>query len=117
MARSKIIETFQKDKLEKGDPRVLVLNLRDESAAGANLTAANHAIFVHPLLVNSQQEYASCDTQAVGRVRRYGQGRVVQLYRFLVKHSIDEDIFRVRRGRRRGPHHQRRRRRHGGALA
>ena len=32
-----------------------------------------------------------------GRIRRYGQGRVVQLYRFLVANSIDEDIFRDRR--------------------
>ena len=76
---------------------MLILNLRDESAAGANLTQASHAIFVHPLLVSSQIEYTSCDTQAVGRIRRYGQGRVVQLYRFLVANSIDEDIFRDRR--------------------
>ena len=45
---------------------MLLLNLRDESAAGANLTAANHAIFLHPLLVQTQQEYDACDTQAVG---------------------------------------------------
>ena len=76
---------------------MLLLNLRDESAAGANLTAASHAIFVHPLLVNRQEEYNSCDTQAVGRIRRYGQSRVVHLYRFIVANSIDEDIFRQRR--------------------
>ena len=92
-----MIEAFQTTELKKGAPRVLLLNLRDESAAGANLTAANHAIFVHPLLVGTQQEYTSCDTQAVGRIRRYGQGRTVQLYRFLVANSIDEDIFRNRR--------------------
>ena len=45
---------------------MLLLNLRDESAAGANLTAANHAIFLHPLLVQTQQEYDACDTQAAG---------------------------------------------------
>jgi len=78
-------------------PRVLLLNLRDESAAGANLTSANHAIFVHPLLVSSQVEFDSCDTQAVGRVRRYGQSRVVQLYRLVVDCSVDEEIFRERR--------------------
>ena len=95
--RSTIIEAFQEPSLKSGQPRVLILNLRDESAAGANLTQASHAIFVHPLLVSSQIEYTSCDTQAVGRIRRYGQGRVVQLYRFLVANSIDEDIFRDRR--------------------
>ena len=30
---------------------------RDESSSGANLTTANHAIFVHPLLTSSQYEY------------------------------------------------------------
>ena len=95
--RSSIIEAFQNAELKKGEPRVLLLNLRDESAAGANLTAASHAIFVHPLLVNSQVEYDSCDTQAIGRVRRYGQNRTVQIYRYMVDDSIDTDIFLNRR--------------------
>ena len=72
------------------------LRLRSQSLLSTNGTC-QHLLFVHPLLVNSQQEYTSCDTQAVGRVRRYGQGRVVQLYRFLVQHSIDEEIFKARR--------------------
>ena len=97
LQRSSIIDNFQQLELKAGEPRVLLHHLRDESAAGATLTAASHAIFVHPLLVGSQQEYTSCDTQAVGRVRRYGQSRTVQLYRFLVANSIDEDIFRDRR--------------------
>ena len=49
------------------------------------------------LLVGTQQEYSSCDTQAVGRIRRYGQHRKVQLYRFLVSNTIDEEIFKSRR--------------------
>ena len=52
---------------------------------------------MHPLLVNTDVEYSSCDTQAVGRIRRYGQSRTVQLYRFLVANSIDVDIFKARR--------------------
>ena len=95
--RSAIIEAFQEAERKPNEPRVLILNLRDESAAGANLTQASHAIFVHPLLVSSQQEYTACDTQAVGRIRRYGQSRTVQIYRFLVANSIDEDIFKARR--------------------
>ena len=96
--RSTTIEAFQTGgEVKKGEPRVLLLNLRDESAAGANLTAANHAIFLHPLLVGTQQEFDACDTQAVGRIRRYGQSRTVRLYRYLVDNSIDTDIFRTRR--------------------
>ena len=95
--RSTTIEAFQTGgEVKKGEPRVLLLNLRDESAAGANLTAANHAIFLHPLLVGTQQEYLACDTQAVGRVRRYGQKRTVHLYRFAVEDTIDTTIFKAR---------------------
>lgn len=60
------------------------------------MTAANHAIFVHPLLVSSQVDFDSCDTQAIGRLRRFGQQRKVQLYRFIVTNTIDEDIARER---------------------
>lgn len=95
--RSATIEAFQQPELAPSQPRVLLLNLRDESAAGANLTAASHCVFLHPLLVGSQQEFDSCDTQAVGRVRRYGQARTVQIYRFVVDNTIDTDIFRARR--------------------
>ena len=56
--RSTTIETFQAPEMAKGDKQVLLLNLKDESAAGANLTTANHAIFVHPLLVDTQARFS-----------------------------------------------------------
>ena len=51
------LDEFQKETLSKKDARVLLLLSRDESASGANLTSANHAIFVHPLLTTTQYEY------------------------------------------------------------
>ena len=48
---SAIMSKFQKAKLGKNDERILLLELHNESASGANLTAANHVIFVHPLHV------------------------------------------------------------------
>jgi SNF2 family DNA or RNA helicase len=75
---------------------VLLLNMRDESASGANLTTANHAIFIHPLLTETQQEYEACETQAVGRVCRYGQERDVTIWRFLVTESMDTAIYQQR---------------------
>merc|ERR1712205_133429 len=78
------------------DARVLLLLSRDESASGANLTTANHAIFVHPLLTTSQYEYEASETQAIGRIRRYGQTRLVKVWRFLVKDSIDAEVFKQR---------------------
>ena len=48
--------------------------------------------------VTSRQRHPAWITQAVGRIRRYGQQRTVQLYRFLVDTTIDTDIFLERRG-------------------
>ena len=90
------LDEFQKEELEADDARVLLLLSRDESASGANLTTANHAIFVHPLLTTSQYEYEASETQAIGRIRRYGQTRLVQVWRFLVKDSIDAEVFKQR---------------------
>ncbi|KAH8043578.1 hypothetical protein JL722_15129 [Aureococcus anophagefferens] len=88
---------FQAETLAKDDPRVLLLELHNESAAGANLTTANHAIFVHPLHVDKLQTYMACETQAIGRVRRYGQKRTVNLYRFLAADTVDSRLFESRR--------------------
>jgi hypothetical protein len=90
------LDEFQKEDLGKNDARVLLLLSRDESASGANLTTANHAIFVHPLLTTSQYEYEASETQAIGRIRRYGQTKLVRVWRFLVKDSIDAEVFKQR---------------------
>ena len=78
---------------EKGGPRVALLNLADESAAGANLQTCNHAIFVHPMLAENQQEYTQSDTQAIGRIRRYGQEKEVHIWRFLCEDTVDTAIY------------------------
>ncbi|KAG8694079.1 hypothetical protein FRC08_008724 [Ceratobasidium sp. 394] len=73
----------------------------DESASGANLTTANHAIFLSPLLTTSPHIYDACETQAIGRVRRYGQTKLVHVWRFLTVDSIDTEIYEDRVVRRR----------------
>ncbi|KAG7093640.1 hypothetical protein E1B28_007303 [Marasmius oreades] len=93
--RSKNLEKFQNDSEE----RVLLLNLMDESASGANLTNANHAIFLSPLLAPSQEIYQACETQAVGRLVRYGQNKHVYIYRCITKDTIDEEIYELRKRR------------------
>jgi SNF2 family DNA or RNA helicase len=90
--KSKSLELFQNDSAE----RVLLLNVMDESASGANLTGANHAIFLSPLLAPSQEIYDACETQAVGRLRRYGQTKHVYVWRFLTTNTIDEEIYEQR---------------------
>ena len=95
----KVIAQFQKEKPSKSDPRVLLLKMDDEQAAGLNLTNLNHAIFVHPLLAESQQEYKAYETQSIGRIRRFGQQKTVHVWRFLMKDTIDQQIFTERTGR------------------
>jgi SNF2 family DNA or RNA helicase len=64
----------------------------------SNLTNANHAIFLSPLLAVSKQAYDARETQAIGRVRRYGQTKHVHIYRFLTMDSVDETIYKERNG-------------------
>lgn len=88
------LEEYQK----VNGPRVLMLNLADESASGANLTVANHVIFLSPLLTDSQEWYDASETQAIGRVKRYGQREHVHIWRFLSKNTIDTQIYQERTG-------------------
>jgi len=97
--QTKVLSVFQKEKLEKDDPRVLLLKMDDEQSAGLNLTYLNHAIFVHPLLAASQQEYDAYETQAIGRIRRFGQSKTVYVHRFLAMNTIDTKIYNERKGR------------------
>ncbi|KZT07288.1 uncharacterized protein LAESUDRAFT_725197 [Laetiporus sulphureus 93-53] len=89
---SKNLEQFQTDSEE----RVLLLNVMDESASGANLASANHAVFLSPLLAATQEIYDACETQAIGRLRRYGQTNLVNIYRFLSTNTIDVEIYEQR---------------------
>lgn len=93
--KSKNLLKFQ----DSSDERVLLLNVMDESASGANLTVANHAIFLSPLLAPSQEIYDACEIQAVGRLRRYGQSKDVNIWRFLSTNTIDVELYEQRSGR------------------
>lgn len=93
----KSLDVVQKETPDKDDPRVLLLTMDDESSAGVNLTTCNHAIFVHPLLADTQQQYDAYETQAIGRIRRYGQSKTVFIWRYLARDTIDFQIYNARR--------------------
>jgi len=71
--------------------RVLLLAL-DERCAGANLTAANHVFFAHPVQANGSRSPADIETQAIGRARRFGQVRTVKVWRFLSQQTVEEKL-------------------------
>lgn len=94
-ARANTLDSFQTS--DSDTARVLLLKINDASAAGSNLTTANHAIFVGPLFTNSLLNYRAVETQAIGRVRRYGQERKVHIHRLLALDTIDVTMFENRR--------------------
>ena len=75
---------------------MLLLEVDSANAAGANLTIASNVLFVSPIVSDTQQEYVAWETQAIGRVRRYGQQKTVKIWRFVAASTIDEDIIRER---------------------
>ncbi|CAJ2509459.1 Uu.00g144850.m01.CDS01 [Anthostomella pinea] len=99
---AKTIEAFKGNSVREDRRKVLLLNMGSESAAGANLVNANHIIFVAPLLSKTQYEYDSAMTQAIARVRRYGQEKTektVYIYHMIAQRTIDVDILEHRHKR------------------
>jgi SNF2 family DNA or RNA helicase len=83
-------------------PSVLMLKMDDQQSAGLNLTSLNHAVFVHPLLADSQADYEAYETQAIGRIRRYGQEKTVYVWRFFANDTIDTEIYEQHRSKKHG---------------
>lgn len=67
-----------------------VLLLSSESAnSGSNITEANH-IFLLDVVDGTPEEARAVESQAIGRAVRLGQKQIVQVYRFIVKNTIEE---------------------------
>jgi len=82
--RFEAIRQFQ----QKGGPRVFLISLK-AGGTGLNLTRANNIILMDPWWNPSTED------QAIDRVNRIGQTRPVQVTRFIVKDSIEEQILKL----------------------
>ena len=91
-----LVTAFQKDMNLATRSTVIILNASNASAAGVNLTNANHVIFLSPLLTDSQYDYDASMAQAIGRVRRPGQKKDIHVYRMVALDTIDVDILEHR---------------------
>merc|ERR1712232_116973 len=93
--RSRTLEKF------RSDPSVslLLLSLED-SASGTNLTVASHVFLLHPMLARSRATAASFEAQAVGRVRRLGQTKPVNVWRFITEGTVEEELYEANTGQR-----------------
>lgn len=85
---SKSIRSFKTD----SQTRVLLLS-SDSCNSGSNLTEASYVFLIDA--VNGDAEFAkAAETQAIARTCRIGQKKVVQVYRFVMKDTIEEHYFR-----------------------
>lgn len=57
-----------------------------QGGAGLNLTEAQHVVLVEPQLD------PAAEAQAVGRVHRIGQARPTHVHRFVVAHTVEEQV-------------------------
>jgi SNF2 family DNA or RNA helicase len=87
---------WQRDKTIRdfnSDDKIKVIMLSSESAAsGTNLTKAEMVILLDP--VYGTYEYRrNTEWQAIGRAYRTGQTKQVQVVRFIVKNTVEEEIY------------------------
>merc|ERR1719183_934267 len=86
-----VLEEFQNSR----HSFVMLLSL-EHAASGANLTAASHVLFVHPMNAETVPMAVSYEQQAVARVRRIGQARSeIHVYRFVTRGTVEEHITRL----------------------
>ncbi|KIH46856.1 protein, SNF2 family, partial [Ancylostoma duodenale] len=83
-----IIRHLKKLIEEDSTNKILVMPLR-MGANGLNLTQANHVVFMEPITE------MSVFAQAVGRIDRIGQRRAITVHNFVVKGSIEEEIYGI----------------------
>jgi len=81
--RASVLQRFEAPELP-----VLLLSLED-SASGTNMAHANHVVLVHPMVASSAEEKIAYESQAIGRVRRWGQRHRVQVWRFVMDGTIE----------------------------
>lgn len=89
---AEVLKMFQED---TSSPNVLILSL-EHAASGANLTAASHVLFVHPMNAETVQTAVAWERQAIGRIRRIGQTRPeIVVHRFVTRGTVEEHITNI----------------------
>jgi SNF2 family DNA or RNA helicase len=85
--RKRAIDAFTRDQ----NINLIMLSSRN-AASGINLTAANKIILLEPVYGSQEYRY-NIESQAIGRADRLGQDRPIEIYRFIIRDSIEEDIL------------------------
>lgn len=89
---------YQRDKAIRefnGDDKIKVIMLSsDSTAAGTNLTKASQVVFIDPIY-GDYKFRKDQEKQAVGRAHRLGQKANIKVVRFIIKDSVEEEIYRM----------------------
>ena len=64
----------------------------DKAAAGSNLMEATHVVLLDPM-VGTKKEAQAYESQAIGRAYRQGQKNQVTVVRFIIRNSIEHELF------------------------
>jgi SNF2 family DNA or RNA helicase len=87
---------YQRDKAIRefnSDDKIKVIMLSSGStAAGTNLTKAQQVIFIDPIY-GSYKFRKDQERQAIGRAHRLGQKSQIKIVRFIIRDSIEEEIY------------------------
>ena len=86
--RDKAIRDFS----ENDNIKVIMLS-SESAAAGANLTKAKRIVLLDPVYGDYQYR-KDTEYQAIGRAHRLGQTDELEVCRFIVKDTIEEDIYK-----------------------
>jgi SNF2 family DNA or RNA helicase len=89
--RDKAIREFK----NSNDMRVIMLS-SSNTASGTNLTEANRIIFLDPIY-GDYDHRKNQEKQAIGRAHRMGQTKTVIVNRFIIRESVEEDIYKMNR--------------------
>lgn len=87
--RNKAVSVFNEEK----DVKIIMLS-SESSASGLNLTSAEQIIFLD--LIYGNYEYRkNQENQAIGRAHRMGQKNKIKILRFLIKDTVEEEIYNL----------------------
>jgi SNF2 family DNA or RNA helicase len=86
--RSKTISKFN----EEDDIKVIMLS-SESCASGTNLTKAEVVIMLDPVYGTYEYRH-NMEIQAIGRAYRMGQSKQVEVVRFIMRDSVEEDIYK-----------------------
>lgn len=87
-SKTNTINDFKSDT----DVNVIMLSL-ENSASGTNLTEASHIIFIDTIDGADKESIIAKENQAIGRAHRIGQNKQIVVAKFIIKNTIEEEIF------------------------